>query len=124
MRREKGEIGRIGGGKNSQREFSVFVRNLPCELDRFGLKGIFEKIGRVCDTYIPNRGSGWNHKRFGFVRFRILREAKACIQRFNGSWVRGCKLHVAMAKPKRNKQGRVYEKEIIPLQVWQKRRGK
>ena len=126
MSREKGEkreIGRTGGGKNSQREFSVFVRNLPGELDRFGLKGIFEKIGRVCDTYIPNRGSRWNQKRFGFVRFRVLREAKACIQRFHGSWVRGCKLHVDMAKPKRNKQDRVYEKESTPIQVWQKRRG-
>jgi len=52
------------------REFSVFVRNLPGELDRFGLKGIFERVGRVCDIYIPDRLLRRNQKRFGFVRFK------------------------------------------------------
>ncbi|KAJ8429203.1 hypothetical protein Cgig2_032989 [Carnegiea gigantea] len=36
-----------------EREFSVFVYNIPAELDRHGLRGIFQKAGRVSDTYIP-----------------------------------------------------------------------
>jgi len=32
---------------------SIFVNNLPTELDKYGLRGIFNKIGRVVDSYIP-----------------------------------------------------------------------
>jgi len=120
---EKGEQGRFEGGQNFPEEFSVFVRNIPGSLDRFGLKGIFEKIGRVSDTYIPNRDPRWNQKRFGFVRYRTLWEVKACIQRLNGTWVRGCRIQVAMAKPKRSKQGKVYGKISSPLQIRQKKKG-
>jgi len=118
------EVEREGFGHRPQKEFSVFVRNLPGDLDRFGLKGIFEKVGRVCDTFIPRRGPRWNYRRFGFVRFRLLRDAKACIQRYNGAWVRGCKIHVSMAKPRRIKQGRMLGTGDTSLQVWQVKRGK
>ena len=81
----RGERKRAGERRSSHREFSVFVRNLPRELDRFGLKGIFQKVRRVCDTHIPDRGTWRNQDRFGFVRFRELKEASACIQLLNGA---------------------------------------
>jgi len=40
-------------GRGSRHGFSVFVDNLPQNLDRYGLKGIFRKAGRVIDSYIP-----------------------------------------------------------------------
>ena len=53
----KGERAREVKGK--LKEFSVFVKNLPINLDKFGLKGIFQKVGRVWDSYIPRR-NGWS----------------------------------------------------------------
>jgi len=101
----------------------VFVRNLPEELDRFGLRGIFEKIGKVHDSYIPRRGTQWKGRRFGFVRFRQLRDATACIQRLNGTWVRGHKIHISMARPRRINQSRWMRKGTNSRQVWLPKRS-
>ena len=101
------------------KEFSVFVGNLPKDLDRFGLKAIFEKIGRVHDSYIPQRGLKWKYWRYGFVRFRHLRDANASIQRYNGAWVRGNQISVSMAKPRRTSQGKLLGKGVRSRQVWQ-----
>jgi len=38
-------------------------------LGQYGLKGIFQKVGRVSDAYIPPRRSRMKRPRFGFVRF-------------------------------------------------------
>ena len=35
------------------REFTVFVSNLPSCIDRYGLKGVFQRAGEVSDAYIP-----------------------------------------------------------------------
>jgi len=115
---------RADESRSSHREFSVYVRNLPKELDRFGLRGIFQKVGRVCDTYIPDKGSWRNQERFGFVRFRKFQEANACIRRLNGATVRGCKIQVTMARPKRNQKGHVKAWRTRPTQKWQVRNVK
>jgi len=61
------EGGRVREVRGKLKEFSVFVRNLLVNLDKFGLKGIFQKIGRVWDSYIPRR-NGWSSQGwFGFV---------------------------------------------------------
>ena len=82
------------------KKWSIFVRNLPEKLDQFGLKGVFQKVGRVWDAYIPRRKQWFKHSRFGFVRFHTRKEALDGIYRFNGAHIRGCKVFVAMAKPK------------------------
>ncbi|KAJ8428190.1 hypothetical protein Cgig2_033128 [Carnegiea gigantea] len=43
------------GHNVGQREFPIFVNNIPEEIDQYGLKGIFQKAGRICDVYIPHR---------------------------------------------------------------------
>jgi len=57
------------GAKSYQKEYTVFVANLPSNLDQYGLKGVFRKVGQVSDSYIPRRRSGRNAYWFGFVRF-------------------------------------------------------
>jgi len=80
----------------------VFVGNIPLRLDHYGLKEIFMKAGYVCDTYIPIRRS--RQGRFGFVRFRKEEEARKGIQLFHNAVVRGSKLYVTMANPRRKYQ--------------------
>ena len=86
------------GRENLQRQTSVFVSNLPAELDRFGLKGIFHNIGKVVDTYIPGPRQRNARRRYGFVRFRSWYEAVRSIQLISNKVVRGHRLQVSMAR--------------------------
>ena len=54
---------------SGRKEISLFINNLPTTLDKFGLKGIFYKAGRVNDVYIPEGKLAGSRKRYGFVRF-------------------------------------------------------
>jgi len=92
--------------RGREREFSVFVFNLPRLLDKYGLQGIFQKAGRICDTYIPTFSGRNGNGTYGFVRFRKVEDARRSIQLFPGALIRGNRLHVTKAKPKkRTKQG-------------------
>jgi len=82
-------------------EFSVFIHNLPRSLDRFGLAGIFQKAGIVSDIYIPSRQGTKSQGRFGFVRFYKLKDAWRSIRMFNRGRIRGMRIYVSMAKPKK-----------------------
>jgi len=89
--RERGRI-------SSRNEVLVFVPNIPVNIDKYGLRGIFSRAGRVSDVYISAgriRGSG---ERFGFVRFRSRYDAMRSIQMFNNAKIRECKVNVSMAK--------------------------
>lgn len=70
------------------REFTVFVSNLPNCIDRYGLKGVFQRAGKVSDAYIPQRSSGWRNARYGFVRFSSLKEASRSIALLNNAIIR------------------------------------
>ena len=82
----------------------MFVHNLPESLDRYGLFGIFSGAGRVIDTYIPHQNGSRRFGRYGFVRFMKLEDARRSIKLFNGSRIRGIRIHVVKAKPKRQGQ--------------------
>jgi len=116
--------------EQGRREVSVFVSNIPERLDKYGLKGLFSKAGKVSDVYIPmgrRKGSG---RRFGFVRFWNRYEALKSIQLLNNAAVRGCRLSVSLAKyakghnrpgeqiPKLGKRNGMHRVR----QVWRKKR--
>ena len=89
----------------------MYVNNLPASLDKFGLKGIFHRAGRVLDSYIPVGRKRGGRSRYGFVRYGSRSAATRSIQLLNNKIVRGCKLAVSMAKSDRptkryTKQGR------------------
>jgi len=48
---------------------SIYVNNLPTELDKYGLRGIFTTIGRVVDSYVPKGSRIGSRPKYGFVRF-------------------------------------------------------
>ncbi|KAJ8420960.1 hypothetical protein Cgig2_012930 [Carnegiea gigantea] len=69
--------------REQRKEFSILVNNLPCNLDQFGLKGIFQRAGRVSDAYILPRRARKTHTKFGFVRFWSRGDAsKICVARY------------------------------------------
>jgi len=85
-------------------EISVFVYNLPRSLDQFGVAGIFQKAGTISDVYLPHHQRFKSQGRYGFVRFHKLEDARRCIKLFNGGRVRGQRISVSMANPKKQSQ--------------------
>jgi len=75
----------------------VFVDNLPGNLDKYGLRGIFQRAGYVSDSYIPSK-LGRRRKRFGFVRFWSEAETENSISRLNGITIRGFRIRVCRAR--------------------------
>jgi len=84
-----------------EREISVIVFNIPASLDQYGMAGIFQRAGKISDVYIPSHQRTKKEGRYGFVRFYWMEDAKRCIHMFNGGRIRGLKISVFMAKPKR-----------------------
>ncbi|KAJ8427710.1 hypothetical protein Cgig2_019015 [Carnegiea gigantea] len=101
-----------------QKEFSVFINNLPHDLDKHGLKGIFRRAGRVSDSYIAFRRSRRSSSRFGFVRFWDRGDSIKCILMFNNAIIREEKISVCMAlyKKRRPNQPSEHQSKIIPDQ--------
>ena len=62
------EIGELKKDKEKRLKFSVFVENIHKNLDQFGLIGVFKKVGKVKDAFIPLK-RGRTKIEFGFVRF-------------------------------------------------------
>jgi len=68
------------------------------KLDQYGLKGIFQKVGRVSDAFIPPRRTRMKRPRFGFVRFWRLEDALRSITRLHNAIIRGRRIVVSLAK--------------------------
>jgi len=81
------------GNKRNHKEYTVFVSNLPYNLDQYGLKGVFQKAYQVRDSYILRRRS-----RYGFVRFKSRSEAIRSISMLNNVVIRRKRTQVSMAK--------------------------
>ena len=80
------------------------MSNLSVKLDRFGLKGVFHKAGKVIDTYIPVGRTGFTRRRYGFVRFGSRLEADRSIQILSNKIVRGYRIQVSMARSNQQKR--------------------
>ena len=116
------ERGRVHRGREREQGFSVYVLNIPRLLDKFGLYGIFRKAGRICDTYIPIQSNRKTKRRYGFVRFARIEEARRCIMLFHGATIRGYKISVRIAKPKKQRQqGRQEQQRTQDCQYPRKR---
>ncbi|KAH7852824.1 hypothetical protein Vadar_029715 [Vaccinium darrowii] len=78
--------------------FTVFVDNLPRDMDAGWLRQIFSSFGRVVDVFIPlKRSSGFNTK-FGFIRFKKKEEASCAIDALDGLLIRNFRILVQFAK--------------------------
>ena len=86
---------------SGQKETSIFIYNLPYEIDKFGVAGVFRKAGRISDVYIPSHQKYKRSGKYGFVRFYSKEDAWKCINLFHGGRIRGQEISVSWAKPKK-----------------------
>ncbi|KAH7865037.1 hypothetical protein Vadar_001483 [Vaccinium darrowii] len=77
---------------------SVYVDNLPFEMDEVWLRQIFKGYGEVMDVYIPKKRSSRFNTKFGFIRFLSMEEAHRAIQDLDGFLIRDFNIHVNLAK--------------------------
>lgn len=77
---------------------SVYVDNLPFEMDEVWLRQIFKGYGEVMDVYIPKKRSSRFNTKFGFIRFLSMEEAHRAIQDLDGILIRDFNIHVNLAK--------------------------
>ncbi|XP_028116483.1 uncharacterized protein LOC114314227 [Camellia sinensis] len=76
--------------------FSIFVDNLPYDMDPKGMFIMFSKFGVVKHVYISFKRSKVG-TRFGFVRYECVVAAKMAIQKANGVWCGKKQLKVKFA---------------------------
>ena len=93
--------GKKRGLEDEKRKFTVFVNNIPQTLDPYGLKGIFQKVGTVSDSFISFRKSRTN-TRFDFERFRSWYDTIRSTHLLNNEYIRGNRIHVCMARFEKN----------------------
>ncbi|KAJ8425772.1 hypothetical protein Cgig2_014886 [Carnegiea gigantea] len=121
----EGESGRNWNGRRvnegSRKAFTVFVQNIPQNLDQYGLKGIFQGAGKLSDTYIPLIKGMRNNTRYGFVRLWREEEVVKNVFILNNSTIRRSKIRVCMVKYNQGKmRGRKWNNNSREAQ-WNKR---
>ncbi|XP_028113889.1 polyadenylate-binding protein 3-like [Camellia sinensis] len=91
--------GRAAGPRRSGpglKLFSIFVDNLPYDMDPKGMFIMFSKFGVVKHAYISFKRNKVG-TRFGFVRYECVVAAKMAIQKANGVWCGKKQLKVKFA---------------------------
>ncbi|KAH7847016.1 hypothetical protein Vadar_020823 [Vaccinium darrowii] len=77
---------------------SVYVDNLPFEMDIVWLSHLFRGFGEVVDVYIPKKRSSRFNTKFGFVRFKSKEEALRAVQALHGIRIRDFNIQVNLAR--------------------------
>ena len=93
---ERGRAGSFEGvaarnqkGRNVTRPgHSVFVNNLPLQMDSHRLRGVFARAGRISDIHIPLKTGRKSNMRYGFIRFWQKEDAVRSTVLFNSHLVR------------------------------------
>ncbi|KAL9683503.1 hypothetical protein QQ045_015325 [Rhodiola kirilowii] len=98
IRRNNQQTSGVGVLQSLREElFSIFIDNIPVNRDERWIRALFSKDGKAQDVFIPARGRRATNSRFGFVRYKTLREALASVRRWNGAHVGMAKLVVSLA---------------------------
>ncbi|KAH7867318.1 hypothetical protein Vadar_031918 [Vaccinium darrowii] len=95
-RSSHGNIHKASGSFN-QPLCTLFIENLPEEVDQVWLRKNFNKYGSVKDVFIPAKRSKRTGSKFGFVRYDCHVSAGVAISKSNGLWVQDKQLFVKEA---------------------------
>jgi RNA recognition motif-containing protein len=115
--REKDEregvgFGKVSGGNHrpsgylhrlDQEATSFFFSNFPEDITELELWQRFARFGRVGDVYIPKRVDKQG-RRFGFVKYRDVKDATDLLRSISDIWFGSFKLRVNRSKFLKNKQ--------------------
>ena len=83
----------------------LFVGSLPFATTSDELKEIFAKVGEVTSANVVTDKMTGRSRGFGFVEMVKDEDAKAAIEKLNGSEVGGRKIFVSEAKPQAPREG-------------------
>ena len=100
------------------RIFSIFIDNLPIDLDNLGLKKLFSSFGEVVDVYILNKVGRKSDRKYGFIIFGEFNHGKSVIEAQNGESVNGQKLEVAWAKFQKGTSSKTSKQREEPQRRW------
>ncbi|XVF45632.1 hypothetical protein PTKIN_Ptkin02bG0222200 [Pterospermum kingtungense] len=108
---------------------TVFLGNIHPIGDEGNLRALMMKYGRVVDFYIPLHRRNPRRNKFGFFRFKDLREALSVIRALDGFRWNGWRLNMNLAKygweiRNNDKQQDIYFDRNQNLQQAQKQRAK
>jgi len=81
----------------------LFVGNLDYTVTSDDLKAAFAQFGTIVDAVVIMDKMTGRSRGFGFVEFSKPEEAKAAIEKLNGSELKGRKINVNEAKPQVNR---------------------
>ncbi|GAU09987.1 hypothetical protein TSUD_393040 [Trifolium subterraneum] len=106
--REKGERESVGErrSRGKQRGYvhrldseatSFFFTNFPDDIKAVDLWPRFARFGRVGEVYIPSKVDKQG-RRFGFVKFREVKEASELLRRLSNIWIGTFKLRINLSK--------------------------
>ncbi|GFS42115.1 hypothetical protein Acr_00g0078180 [Actinidia rufa] len=76
---------------------TLFVENLPDEMDEEWMHQLFSNSGKVIEVFIPKKRSLKQNLRFGFVRLATREEGLIAIRSLNGINIRDHKILVKLA---------------------------
>ena len=98
------------GERRKEPEMAVrlYVGNLPYSVTQSRLQEMFSPFGALGEvTVISDKFSG-RSKGFGFVEFENAEEAKAAIEKLNGTDIDGRNIIVNEARPKEERPARSF----------------
>ncbi|MCI15232.1 RNA-binding protein 25-like, partial [Trifolium medium] len=80
---------------------SFYFTNFPEDIKPVDLWELFAKFGKVGDVYIPNKVDKWG-KRFGFVKFKDVKDVEEMSRRLVNVWSGSFKLQINHSRFGRN----------------------
>ena len=83
----------------------LFIGSLPFATTSDELKEIFAKVGEVASANVVTDKMTGRSRGFGFVEMAKDEDAKAAIEKLNGSDVGGRKIFVSEARPQAPREG-------------------
>ena len=82
----------------------LFIGNLEYTVTSDDLREAFSQAGTVSDAVVITDKMSGRSRGFGFVEMSSEDEAKAAIEKLNGSDLKGRKINVNEARPQENRE--------------------
>ena len=82
----------------------LFIGNLEYTVTSDDLREAFSQVGTVADAVVITDKMSGRSRGFGFVEMSSEDEAKAAIEKLNGSDLKGRKINVNIARPMEPRQ--------------------
>ncbi|XP_071091157.1 tudor domain-containing 6-like [Haliotis cracherodii] len=97
--------------RNTINGITLYVQNLPLEIDRQGLMNLFAAVGTVLNSHVAISMKDNSQCMFGYVEMSSIREAEEGIRRMDGFVIRNHRLKVQVALSQEEKAARARKRK-------------